>query len=635
MLHTFSGTYPQHSSKVHKTGFWISQPYLLEIADYRVAVDDPTAEKNSCDPIGFRFFPETVDNTDILNTFQNPVILQGDPYHVYEAVDLIKWIHNHKTNPCTGETVTIHNINPVRFPGFRNYQKTIELLRKKGWDKLPEEDASDAPPVGNEIGMPFVTRPIAIPGVDDDAGIDVDFDNSSDPKDEQLQRATKRRRVTQRDMIELNSILDVYLDRYSGTPNTLVNEEEMFPQLIKIAEERGLANILGSEPLRQNQILQMLIRNRQAKPQSDHRNIISLRALRDGTRQYLVNAIPLDTLMRNYISHLPAGSMPLATFRQRFIAYCQGRGEWSSRFTLDNIKKAIKNNESADFYQDPRNNNNIVVIKDEELTGYDRAAQDFGRMFDGNPQTFDRLTNLVDAFRDWLVHNNPMQLDLRRPEVLQNALLHNNNINVEMLNNGNVRVSFHPSRAGEATGIRVGFPPLGGGGATSIRLFEQTLLLFVQSPWGTIWKVVTLDRFMEIFLKFCEAIDVHIERDTFTDDQLRDALASNTERTGIQLSSDRDGNTTYTVRNQENTFFQTIQNFVNNHYPPVIYNNMHDLLNSFRAHCMNSGYNLDNIDDDDITKMLEEWPDGITKITVDDDQEMYSVGFDAPPSSPP
>jgi hypothetical protein len=151
------------SVAIPKTAVWIPEPWRLQ-------VDEATQREDaSADPISFRVFP--LDDNAAANAppdtyFQNPVMINGYPSAVYELTDLIRAQQRQGAlrNPGTNEAYKLTDLNPVRFPGFKDYAQTVALLQnleidgQERWTRLPVEDPPEAPTVDEGMGMQYAVR---------------------------------------------------------------------------------------------------------------------------------------------------------------------------------------------------------------------------------------------------------------------------------------------------------------------------------------------------------------------------------------------------------------------------------------------------------------------------------------------
>jgi hypothetical protein len=105
---------------------------------------DDLAKKQFSDGIG----------TTNFKYMHNPVILGDDKgfnsCRVYELSDLLVWKttceakgpgRNDWINPHTRRKIVVAEIEPVRYPGFKNYNETVAMLKKlDGWQEIPDPD---------------------------------------------------------------------------------------------------------------------------------------------------------------------------------------------------------------------------------------------------------------------------------------------------------------------------------------------------------------------------------------------------------------------------------------------------------------------------------------------------------------
>lgn len=152
-------------SFIPKTAIFIANPWQVE-----------AEEDGSADPIFNRLFPTQDDQPgpsedERQEYFQYPVMINNGTKHVFELSDLKthadgkggRW-----TNPMTNKEFKLKDLNPVRFPGFKRYNETIEELRNLSlfepdvsnrWVRLPVEDKWLDPDVGEGMRMPYAVRP--------------------------------------------------------------------------------------------------------------------------------------------------------------------------------------------------------------------------------------------------------------------------------------------------------------------------------------------------------------------------------------------------------------------------------------------------------------------------------------------
>ena len=96
-----------------------------------------------------------------------PVMIRGEPNNVYELKDIVQWFRTSGgKSPTTRNLFRLEDLEPVRYPGFQGYARTILELKRitsDGWREMP--DAANWPSVseGEEMEPPQWTQDIVHP----------------------------------------------------------------------------------------------------------------------------------------------------------------------------------------------------------------------------------------------------------------------------------------------------------------------------------------------------------------------------------------------------------------------------------------------------------------------------------------
>lgn len=109
-------------------------------------VGDPTNMENGLDTVPFRLM-------------KNPVILPGDKTRAYELQEMLQYHQSCEssgrpfTNPFTRDVIAPEDMQPIRYPGFRNYKDTVDTLKyvMPDWQEAPDEPG--APSLEEGMGM--------------------------------------------------------------------------------------------------------------------------------------------------------------------------------------------------------------------------------------------------------------------------------------------------------------------------------------------------------------------------------------------------------------------------------------------------------------------------------------------------
>ena len=91
-----------------------------------------------------------------------PVMIRGEHNHVYELSDIIKHLYtSNSKSPTTRNRFRLDELEPVRYPGFDGYERTIEDLTKvtrRQWKGIPDPDNVPSVEGGRQMPLPVRLR---------------------------------------------------------------------------------------------------------------------------------------------------------------------------------------------------------------------------------------------------------------------------------------------------------------------------------------------------------------------------------------------------------------------------------------------------------------------------------------------
>ena len=712
-----------------KTGHWIGEPWRLEVTDM-----DP--EPVSTDPISTRWFPDGADLHPAEEYFQNPVIIQGTPNNVYELDDLVQWLRLRGTNPITGQrNVSIQAINPVRFPGFQGYNQTVEKLKALNlggkWRGLPAPDAPEAPPVGEEARMPYVSRPLP-------PEIKQSSSSSGDEEDDTQQRAMPKILKEQQEawvLPLLNEMVDGYRDSPANTSFILVQLYDRFMQLLE-ASGHAESELMGKRKQIEHKhrffekVLLNYIKNNAKAPRESRRSITVQK--QGHIRLYIVNRPLIEDVIQNFLLTLVHGSHhTMRNLLKLFRLYCLAQSSLRDVYTQYDIQSAFAksvpgiNPIAGTVPQEYR----IEHIEYSQVLEDTRLAQNYFAHF-SSPQQFENMDAVIRDFKTYIQRKTQGQAPDRSDERLHNALMLAASEGIASRRSrqrtrleGAVDSSAGQGLQIRADGVFVGYedqhrersrraasgtvsiieryvrqythprtfdsvaevdrdfrrfvqslpppsntvqildletrlstkgvlrhPPDGrvqvglehpGQGGTHISLFLDSLTLFVED-FVRCTHIGTQADFMRVFLQFCRRRGISIDEDTFSEQQIRNALrtAAETPRGGVRIEPDFDIYIGFDMADETSAseLAPMMDAFVAEYFGrPITFTNWGRLLEAFERFCSDRGIHSvrDFYMEDDLRSAVTNTI-GVTALPPEGGgmEERFRVGLDVPPTPP-